>query len=88
MRRLLFAYLILINAAAFLLMRSDKYRAKNKLWRFPESILLTAAALGGSAGAFCGMYLFRHKTRKPKFRFGVPVCLALNIAVLVLIAVI
>ena len=82
MRRLLFAYLILINAAAFLLMRSDKYRAKNKLWRFPESILLTAAALGGSAGAFCGMYLLRHKTRKPLFFITVPVCLIIHTVLL------
>ena len=76
------AYLILINAAAFLLMRSDKYRAKNKLWRFPERILLAAAVLGGSAGAFFGMYLFRHKTRKPLFFIAVPICLLVHTVLL------
>ena len=30
------------------------------------------AAAGGSAGAYLGMLVFRHKTLKPLFRFGVP----------------
>ncbi len=37
------------------------------------------AALGGSAGALAGMYLFRHKTRKPGFVIGVPVILAVQL---------
>lgn len=76
------AYLILINAAAFLLMLSDKYRAKNKIRRIPERILLSAAVLGGSAGAFFGMYLARHKTRKPLFCITVPACLIVHTVLL------
>ena len=82
MSRVFTAYLILINAAAFLLMLADKQRAKKNRWRIPERTLLTAAVLGGSFGAFCGMYLFRHKTRKPRFYITVPLCLIVHTVLL------
>ncbi len=69
-------YLILINAAAFLLMLADKQKARKGKWRIRESTLLGAALLGGSLGAWAGMYAFRHKTRHPKFTVGVPLILA------------
>ena len=72
-------YLILINAACFLLMLADKYRAKKKLWRIAERTLLITALLGGSLGAIAGMYLFRHKTKHLKFIVGIPLILALQI---------
>lgn len=78
--KLLCIYLLLINAAAFLLMLADKYKAKKHLWRIPEATLLTAAALGGSLGAWIGMYAVRHKTRHLKFVIGVPLILVLQIA--------
>lgn len=72
-------YLTLINAASFLLMLSDKYKARRNLWRIPERTLITVALLGGSVGALAGMHLFRHKTKHPKFVVGLPVILALQI---------
>lgn len=69
------AYLILINAAAFLLMLVDKYKAKTGQWRIPEKVLLGVAVLGGSVGAIAGMYTFRHKTRHAKFKYGLPLIL-------------
>ena len=72
-------YLSLINALALLLMLSDKLRAKKHRWRIPESVLLASAALGGSLGALAGMWLFHHKTRKPKFYITVPLLLALHL---------
>ena len=75
----IYAYLILINASAFTLMLCDKYKAKKKLYRIPEAALMWSAALGGSIGALCGMYLVRHKTRHPKFTVGIPVILCLQI---------
>lgn len=77
------AYLLIINAAAFLLMLADKHRARKKLWRVPENIFLLFALLGGSVGILAGMYTFRHKTRKPKFYIGVPVILAAQILFIV-----
>ena len=77
------AYLLIINAAAFLLMLADKHRARKKLWRVPENIFLLFALLGGSLGILAGMYAFRHKTRKPKFYIGIPVILAVQILFIV-----
>lgn len=72
-------YLVLVNAAGFLLMLSDKQKAKKGAWRIPEATLLTVAILGGSIGAIAGMNLFRHKTKHLKFSLGLPVILALQI---------
>ena len=36
--------------------------------------------LRSSVGALFGMYTFRHKTRKPKFAYGVPAMLVVQIA--------
>ena len=68
-------YLLLINAAAFVLMLVDKVKAKKNRWRISEQTLMLSAALGGSVGALLGMYTFRHKTRHLKFTLGVPAIL-------------
>ena len=78
-------YLIIINALAFLLMLVDKYKAKKNLWRIPEGTLIGIAILGGSMGCLCGMYAVRHKTKRPKFTLGVPVILAAQIMLLILL---
>lgn len=77
--QLLIPYLLIVNAAGFLLMLVDKYKAKKNLWRIPEKTLLTIAIIGGSIGAYAGMQLFRHKTKHAKFYIGIPVILALQI---------
>ncbi|MCR5370082.1 MAG: DUF1294 domain-containing protein [Clostridium sp.] len=76
--------LLAVNLAAFLLFGLDKWKAKNHRWRVPERTLLLFAAAGGSAGALLGMYLFHHKTNKPKFYLGVPAILALQVLLLYL----
>lgn len=83
--KLVLIYLLLINAAGLLVMLADKEKARKNLWRIPEATLLTVAALGGSIGVLAGMYLFHHKTRKPRFFIGVPLILTVQlIAVLLL----
>lgn len=77
--KLLLAYLLIINAAGFVLMLADKYKAKKNLWRIPEATLMTVAALGGSLGSLAGMYTVRHKTQHPKFTIGIPLILAVQI---------
>ena len=79
------AYLVLINAAALLFMLSDKQKARRGGWRIPERTLLAVAVLGGSIGAIAGMYLFRHKTRHLKFSLGLPLILAVQIGLFLLI---
>ena len=76
---LLLFYLVTINALGFLIMLADKEKAKKRLWRIPEATLLTVAALGGSIGCLAGMKVFHHKTRKSKFYIGIPVILALQL---------
>lgn len=80
---LLCLYLVLINAAGFLLMLADKRKAIKKKWRVPEATLMTIAAFGGSLGSFLGMYTFRHKTKRPKFRLGIPALLVLHTVLVV-----
>ena len=75
----LLLYLLLINAAGLVLMLADKIRARNGAWRISEMTLMLTAALGGSVGVHMGMYLFRHKTRHPKFTLGVPAILTVQI---------
>ena len=73
-------YLLLINAAAFLLMLVDKRKAKKNRWRIPERTLFGSALLGGSVGALLGMYTFRHKTKHLSFTLGMPAILIAQIA--------
>ena len=86
LKYLFFAYLIIINAASFLLMLIDKQKAKRGKWRIPERTLLGAAILGGSIGAILGMNLCRHKTKHPKFSIGLPLILAVQCIALVFLA--
>ena len=81
----LYAYLIIINAAGFLFMRIDKRRAQRNLWRIPERTLIAVAIIGGSFGTLLGMKLFRHKTKHGKFCIGIPIILAVQILFAVLI---
>ena len=74
-----FLYLLLINAAGFLLMLIDKQKARKNRWRIPESTLMLVAALGGSIGSLAGMYAFRHKTKHLKFTLGIPAILVLQL---------
>ena len=83
--KVLYIYLIVINAAAFLLMLIDKVKAKKNLWRIPEATLFLVAAIGGSIGSLLGMYTFRHKTKHIKFIVGMPLILAPHIVIAILI---
>ena len=83
--KLLFLYLILVNAVAFVLMLIDKIKAKKKMWRIPERVLLGVSAIGGSLGGLLGMKVFRHKTLHPQFAIGIPVMLAVHVVLLVLL---
>lgn len=75
---LLLGYLI-VNVIVFIMYGIDKYKATHKKWRIPEATLIGAAVLG-VFGALAGMYVIRHKTKKPKFYITVPVILVLEVA--------
>lgn len=73
---ILVVYLLIVNIVAFGMYGADKQKAIRKQWRIPEAQLLGVAAIGGSVGALFGMQFFHHKTKKWKFRIGVPAILA------------
>ena len=74
-----FYALIIINIITFFVYGLDKLKAVNHWWRIPEWVLLGLAVAGGSVGAYLGMIIFRHKTLKPLFRFGVPLILLVQV---------
>ena len=80
MGKLLGYYLLIINAAGFLIMCVDKLLAKKEARRVPERTLLLIAAIGGSLGSLLGMLVAHHKTRKAKFYILVPLLLVLHAA--------
>jgi len=73
------------NLIPFLLMAVDKYKAAHGKWRISEQVLLTAAFAMGGIGSFLGSVVFRHKTRKWKFRILLPVALLFNLSVIFLV---
>ena len=80
-------YLLIINLISFLSMGIDKWKAKRGAWRIPEQTLISMVLLGGGIGGILGMYVFRHKTKKPRFYIGFPVILVLEIVVAVYVLV-
>lgn len=75
-------YLIAINVITFVVYGIDKIKAKEHWWRISEATLLLLATFGGSLGAWAGMYVFHHKTKHKKFKWGVPAILLLQLALL------
>lgn len=84
---LIFAWLIFINIIAFITMGRDKKKARRGEWRTPEAKMFLQALMGGSVGCILGMIVFHHKTRKWKFRIGMPLILAVQILLVVLLFV-
>ena len=76
-------YLLAVNIATFLLYGIDKYKAKKGKRRISEATLLTMAAIGGSIGAWAGMRLWHHKTMHKKFKYGIPLIIIMQIALVV-----
>lgn len=82
----LLLYLAAVNVVAFAAYGADKRRAKKERRRVPEKTLFLLAAIGGSLGAWAGMYAFRHKTRHWYFVWGIPAILAAQMALTVWLA--
>ena len=70
--------MFVVNVLSFFLYCNDKHRAEYGKWRIPEIVLFLLAIVGGAFGAWIAMLMFHHKTNKPLFKYGVPICLVLN----------
>ena len=78
-------YVLFVNVVTFLMYGVDKWNAMKNQWRIPEKTLFGIAVIGGSIGAYVGMRLFHHKTKKPKFYIGIPLIFVVQIAMLIYI---
>jgi uncharacterized membrane protein YsdA (DUF1294 family) len=77
----LLVFLVAVNFVSLVFFGVDKLKSKRGGWRIPESRLLLVAFFG-PFGAYAGMLLFRHKTRKVKFLL-VPVFLFVQVCLMV-----
>ena len=75
--------LLVWNGAVFFLYGIDKWKASRNKWRISEKTLVLSAFLFGGIGAFFGMKLFRHKTKRTKFKVLLPVAILFNIAIII-----
>ena len=99
MANALLYYWLVINILTFAVYGIDKWRstsgrllptgrkkAKQGSWRISETTLLMLAVIGGTIGALLGMQVWRHKTMHLKFKYGLPLILLPQIALMYLIS--
>ncbi len=78
------AYIAIISVISVIVCCYDKFAAKHATkHRTRERSLLLLSALGGSVAMFVTMLIIRHKTKHVKFMLGIPVIIALQIALAV-----
>lgn len=63
----LLIWLVVTNFVLFVLMYSDKQRARKRKYRISEKYLLILGLIGGGLGGVLGMQVFRHKTKHRYF---------------------
>ena len=80
---LLLSCIIAVNVITFVVYGIDKLKAKKGKWRVPETTLLLLAIVGGSVGAWCGVKVWHHKTMHAKFKYGIPLIMAMQAGLLV-----
>jgi len=85
LKQIVLIYLAMINVVTFFVYGIDKWKSQHNRWRVPESMLLGLAAIGGSVGAWLGMKAWHHKTQHKKFKYGVPVILVVQVALVIVI---
>ena len=84
---LLLVWFLVLSAFTLLLFGWDMCMAKLGHRGLPEASLLFACLAGGAAGGLVGMYLFRHKIRKPKFYLTVPLLFLLDAAIFAVVLI-
>ena len=77
-------YLLIISVISVVLSILDKIAARRRALRVPDAVFFLLAAMGGSLSMYIGMLIIHHKTRHRKFRYGLPVIMALQIAAFLL----
>ena len=80
--KLLISIIFIMNLISFTIFYIDKIKAIKGKNRISENSLLLSALLLGSIGAFLSMQIFRHKTKKLKFRILVPLFFVVRVLIL------
>ena len=79
-------YLAIVSVISIIITVYDKSVSKIAGHRrIPEKTLLMWSALGGSVAMLLTMLTIRHKTKHPKFFIGVPVIMALQLTLIILL---
>ncbi len=78
----IFIYVLVMSVILFSAMGIDKRRARRQKRRIRERTLFILAFLGGAIGGVIGMRCFHHKTLHGAFRFGFPVLMVVQVAIL------
>ncbi len=76
--KIILFYFICINLITFLVFGIDKRCARKNTMRISEQNLFILVIVGGAAGAWIGMYLFRHKTKHWSFIIFIPLLFILQ----------
>ena len=79
--KVLTIYLVTINVATLFVYGIDKWKAKHTKWRITEAALLLLAVFGGSIGAWLGMKVWHHKTLHKMFKYGIPLIIIVQVAI-------
>ena len=80
--KLLLIYFAVISLVAVIMTLADKSRAKRDEWRIPEATLMTVGLFGGALAMYVAMKTIRHKTKHRKFMIGLPLEIALHVAII------
>ena len=75
-------YFLIINIIGFVMMYSDKQKAKKDQYRTREKSFFVVSLLLGGIGTYIGMYKFRHKTKHKNFTMGLPIILVIQLFLL------
>jgi uncharacterized membrane protein YsdA (DUF1294 family) len=77
----LLVFLVILNVISLLIFGVDKLKSMRGGWRISELRLLLISMIG-PFGAYAGMLLFNHKTRKAMF-FLVPIFLFIQLCLII-----
>ena len=74
----LILFYLLLNIIVLIVYKIDKNKAISHKWRISEDNLILCGVLG-PFGAYIGMRIFHHKTKKTKFKILIPLFLIIHI---------
>lgn len=83
--KLIVLYYMIINIFSCFLIGLDKRKAVLGQYRIKERTFFLLCWMLGSLGVLFGMYIFHHKTKHYSFKYGIPIILLINMAIMTLI---